>query len=147
LKRAKEENIPTILRYKTHADRIFNTPPVFAVYLANYVFEWIQEQGGLEHFAEHNQKKAKLLYSEIDRDDFYRGFVEPDSRSVMNATFGIHNKELEELFLKQAKNEQLLALKGHRSVGGLRASMYNACSLESVETLTAFMRYFRDKKG
>lgn len=147
LEDAKEDNIPTILRYKTHAGRIFNTPPVFAVYLANYVFGWIQEQGGLEHFAEYNQKKAELLYSEIDRDDFFRGFVKPDSRSVMNATFGIHKAKLEELFLKQAADEQLLALKGHRSVGGLRASMYNACSLESVETLTAFMRHFRDKMG
>lgn len=147
LEQSKEEQVPTILRYKTHAGRIFNTPPVYAVYLANYVFGWIQEQGGLSHFADFNKKKAELLYAEIDRDDFYQGFVDRNSRSIMNATFGIHDKDLEPQFLEEAASHQLLALKGHRSVGGLRASMYNACSFESVKALVAFMRDFRDRKG
>lgn len=145
LKKAKKDSVPTILRYQTHAERIFNTPPVFAVYLANYVFEWIQEQGGLDYFAKINRQKADLIYNEIDRDDFYEGMVETESRSVMNVTYRLKKKELEKNFREEAAERNLIALKGHRSVGGIRASIYNACPVESVEELVKFMSAFRDK--
>ncbi len=141
----RSESIPTILDYKTHLAKIFNTPPVFAVYMVNYVLEWIEEKGGLNYFNEINSKKADLLYSELDKDDFYRGTVEKDSRSKMNVTFRLMNEDLESEFLKEAAEHDLVALKGHRSVGGIRASIYNACELESVETLVNFMKDFRSK--
>jgi phosphoserine aminotransferase len=139
--------IPTILDYKTHAKKIFNTPPVFAVYMVNMVLEWIMDQGGVEAFEEINSRKADLLYSEIDSDDFYRGTVEKDSRSKMNATFRLANEELESKFLNDAARHHLVALKGHRSVGGIRASIYNACPLESVEALVDFMKEFKRSHG
>jgi len=147
LDKAKAEGVPTILQYQTHAEKIFNTPPTFNVYMVNLVLEWIQEQGGLSYFEEFNKKKATLLYDEIDRDDFYRGAVEEDSRSLMNATFRLPSEELEEMFLSEAEEHDLFTLKGHRSVGGIRASMYNACPMESVETLVSFMQDFRNKNG
>jgi phosphoserine aminotransferase len=139
--------IPTILDYKTHMKRIFNTPPVFAVYMVNYVLEWIQENGGISYFQELNQKKSDKLYAELDRDDFYRGTVAENSRSKMNVTFRLPDESLEEQFLKEAEENDLLALKGHRSVGGIRASIYNACSMESVDALVNFMSHFRSKNG
>ena len=142
-----ENNIPTILDYKTHMKKIFNTPPVFAVYMVNYVLEWLEESGGIKHFQEINQKKANLLYEELDRDDFYRGTVRKDSRSKMNVTFRLGDENLESKFLKEAQENGLLALKGHRSVGGIRASIYNACAIESVEALTDFMKEFRSSYG
>lgn len=147
MKNQKSEGIPTILNYQTHLDKIFNTPPVFAVYLVNYVLEWILEEGGISHFEELNTKKAGLLYSELDKDDFYRGTVEEDSRSKMNVTFRLQNEDLEKTFLSEAVGNDLVALKGHRSVGGIRASIYNACELESVEALVSFMQEFREKNG
>lgn len=138
---------PTILQYKTHLEKLFNTPPVFAVYMVNYVLEWIEEKGGLDYFAEFNQKKADLLYGEIDRDNFYRGTADEASRSLMNVTFRLTSEELEKQFLKEAAAQDLVALKGHRSVGGIRASIYNACGMESVETLVKFMADFRAKNG
>ncbi|CAN5224289.1 3-phosphoserine/phosphohydroxythreonine transaminase [soil metagenome] len=141
----RSESIPTILDYKTHLAKIFNTPPVFAVYIVNYVLEWIEEKGGLDYFKEINSKKADLLYSEFDRDDFYRGTVERDSRSKMNVTFRLKKEDLEPDFLKEAAEHDLVALKGHRSVGGIRASIYNACEMESVEALVSFMQEFRSK--
>ncbi|WP_234573238.1 3-phosphoserine/phosphohydroxythreonine transaminase [Rhodohalobacter sp. 614A] len=147
MKNQKSEGIPTILNYQTHLDKIFNTPPVFAVYLVNYVLEWILEEGGISHFEELNTKKAGLLYSELDKDDFYRGTVEEDSRSKMNVTFRLQNEDLEKTFLSEAAGNDLVALKGHRSVGGIRASIYNACELESVEALVSFMQEFREKNG
>jgi phosphoserine aminotransferase len=147
MKNQKSEGIPTIMNYQTHLDKIFNTPPVFAVYMVNYVLQWIIEEGGISHFEELNTKKADLLYSELDKDDFYRGTVEKDSRSKMNVTFRLQNEDLEKNFLSEAAENDLAALKGHRSVGGIRASIYNACELESVEVLVNFMRGFRDKNG
>lgn len=147
LTRADTEGVPTILQYQTHAEKIFNTPPTFNVYMVNLVLEWIQDKGGLEYFKKFNEEKATLLYNEIDRDDFYRGAVEKDSRSLMNATFRLPSEELEETFLAEAVEHDLYTLKGHRSVGGIRASMYNACPRESVETLVNFMKDFRDKNG
>jgi phosphoserine aminotransferase len=140
-------DIPTILQYETHAERIFNTPPTFCVYLVNLVLEWIEDKGGIPHFAELNKKKAELLYNEIDRDEFYRGAVEKDSRSLMNATYRLPTEELEHKFLEEAADRHLVALKGHRSVGGIRASIYNACPMESLEALVDFMKGFRDRNG
>jgi phosphoserine aminotransferase len=140
-------NIPTILDYKTHLKKIFNTPPVFAVYMVNYVLEWLEQSGGIEHFQTLNQQKSKKLYAELDRDDFYHGTVQKESRSKMNVTFRIHDVSLEEKFLSLAEKNGLLALKGHRSVGGIRASIYNACSIESVDALIDFMDEFRKSNG
>lgn len=147
LEKAKAEGVPTILRYKTHAAKIFDTPPTYNVYMVNLVLEWMQEQGGVEYFSNMAKQKASLLYGEIDKDDFYRGAVEKDSRSLMNATYRLPSEELEQKFLEEAANHDLVALKGHRSVGGIRASMYNALPLESVETLVSFMQDFRNKNG
>lgn len=147
LEKADPEGVPTILQYQTHAEKIFNTPPTFNVYMVNLVLEWIQDKGGLDFFKTFNEKKATLLYDEIDRDEFYRGAVEENSRSLMNATFRLPSEELEAKFLKEAEQQDLYTLKGHRSVGGIRASMYNACPMESVETLVDFMKTFRDKNG
>ncbi|MEL7832573.1 3-phosphoserine/phosphohydroxythreonine transaminase [Fodinibius sp. Rm-B-1B1-1] len=147
LKKADPEGVPTILQYQTHAEKIFNTPPTFNVYMVNLVLEWIQDKGGLDYFESFNKEKAKLLYDEIDRDDFYRGAVKKESRSLMNATFRLPSEELEAKFLSEAEQQDLYTLKGHRSVGGIRASMYNACPMESVETLVDFMKDFRNNNG
>lgn len=143
LEKAKEDDIPTILQYRTHAEKIFNTPPTFNVYMVNLMLEWILKKGGLEYFEKYNREKANLLYDEIDRDDFYRGAVKKDSRSLMNATFRLPAEELERKFLLEAEEQDLFTLKGHRSVGGIRASLYNACRRESVEKLVSFMKQFR----
>jgi phosphoserine aminotransferase len=143
MKNQKTTPIPTILNYKTHLEKVFNTPPVFAVYFVNYVLEWIQEKGGLSYFESFNTEKADLLYSEIDKDDFYRGTVEHDSRSKMNVTFRLKTEDLEAEFLSKAAEHNLMNLKGHRSVGGIRASIYNACEMESVKALSSFMNQFR----
>lgn len=147
LEKAKSDGIPTILKYQTHIGKIFNTPPTFNVYMVNLVLEWMQEKGGLSYFESFSKKKASLLYDEIDKDDFYRGAVEKASRSQMNATYRLPSEELEQKFLAEATEHDLVALKGHRSVGGIRASMYNAMPMESVETLVSFMQDFRDKNG
>jgi phosphoserine aminotransferase len=139
--------VPTILKYKTHLEKIFNTPPVFAVYMVNYVLEWIEEKGGINEFEELNKQKADHLYGVIDSDEFYRGTADKRSRSYMNVTFRLQSEELEARFLKEAEKENLFTLKGHRSVGGIRASIYNACEFESVKALTDFMEDFRSKNG
>ncbi|MTI87637.1 MAG: 3-phosphoserine/phosphohydroxythreonine transaminase [Balneolaceae bacterium] len=144
---ANKKNIPTLLDYNTHTQKIFNTPPSYPVYMVNLVLKWIEGKGGLPFFQELNTKKANLIYSTIDEDDFYRGTAQVDSRSKMNITFRLPSEELEQTFLEDAKKHDLVALKGHRSVGGIRASIYNACELESVETLVSFMNDFRSKKG
>ncbi|MEQ9265466.1 MAG: 3-phosphoserine/phosphohydroxythreonine transaminase [Balneolaceae bacterium] len=145
LKSANKTNIPTILNYNTHVGAMFNTPPAFAVYMVNLVLGWIEGKGGLEYFKTFNEEKAGLLYNEIDADDFYSGTVEADSRSNMNVTFRLGTEELEAQFIKEAASHDLVALKGHRSVGGIRASIYNACPKESVAALAAFMNEFRTK--
>lgn len=148
LARAEKQDLPTILNYKTHANgALFNTPPTFAVYMVNLVLEWVIDQGGLEQFEKINTEKANLLYREIDADDFYTGTSETTSRSKMNVTFRLPTEQLEADFIKEAASHNLVALKGHRSVGGIRASIYNACSLESVQALVNFMGEFRAKKG
>ncbi len=147
LEKADTKGVPTILQYQTHAEKIFNTPPTFNVYMVNLVLEWIQEKGGLSYFKKYNEEKASLIYNEIDRDDFYRGAVEKDSRSLMNITFRLPTEDLESKFLSEAVDHNLYSLKGHRSVGGIRASIYNACPRESVETLVTFMKNFRDNNS
>lgn len=147
LEKSKTEGVPTILRYKTHTGKIFNTPPTFNVYMVNLVLEWIEQKGGLSYFESFSNKKSSLLYGEIDKDDFYRGAVEKESRSLMNATYRLPSEELEQKFLSEAAENGLVALKGHRSVGGIRASMYNAMPMESVEALVEFMKKFRNENG
>lgn len=147
LEKAKTEGVPTILRYSTHTGKIFNTPPTFNVYMVNLVLEWMLKKGGLSWFEEFNEKKAKKIYDEIDKDDFYSGAVEKDSRSLMNITYRLPSEDLEQKFLGQAIKNELYSLKGHRSVGGIRASIYNACSMESVDTLVDFMKDFRKNNG
>ncbi|MEX2574898.1 MAG: 3-phosphoserine/phosphohydroxythreonine transaminase, partial [Balneolaceae bacterium] len=139
LEKRLTDPIPTILNYRTHLEKLFNTPPVYGVYMLNYVLEWIEEKGGIDYFTELNKKKAALLYDEIDSDDFYRGTAEKESRSYMNVTYRLKSEDMEAKFLKEAAERNLVALKGHRSVGGIRASIYNACPYESVEALVNFM--------
>lgn len=144
---SNKSDIPTMMNYNTHAGKMFNTPPVFGVYMVGLVLEWIQEKGGLDYFKTFNEEKAGLLYNEIDADDFYRGTAEERSRSNMNVCFRLGNEDLEAKFLTEAKAYHLDALKGHRSVGGIRASIYNACPRESVVALVDFMKDFRSKNG
>lgn len=145
LAKARTENVSTILSYPTHVGTMFNTPPVFGVYFLNLVLEWIENQGGLKAVQAANEAKAALLYNEIDKDDFYRGTAEKTSRSLMNVTFRLPSEELEKKFVKEAEQHHLNGLKGHRSVGGIRASIYNACPTSSVEALVSFMNDFRAK--
>ncbi|XSG76686.1 3-phosphoserine/phosphohydroxythreonine transaminase [Herpetosiphon llansteffanensis] len=144
------KNVPTMLRYTTHASNnsLYNTPPTFGVYMLNLVLGWIQEQGGLAGMAEYNTRKANIVYNAIDNSSgFYRGHAVADSRSQMNVTFNLPNQELEKQFLAEAKAQGMLGLPGHRSVGGVRASIYNAMSIEGVETLASFMAHFAAKQG
>lgn len=139
--------VPTMLKYSTHIDKesSFNTPPAFAIYMVGLVVDWIKEQGGLAAVENANDRKANLLYAAIDETDFYRGTADPASRSKMNVTYRLPNEELEAAFIKQAKATGMIGLKGHRSVGGIRASIYNAMPVEGVETLVAFMKDFAAK--
>ena len=143
----RHPNLPTILDYGTHAAKMFNTPPVFAVYVVEKVLRWLKDQGGLDGIRQRNDEKAAMLYGAIDATDFYRGTARADSRSKMNVTYRITDESLEPVFIEEAKKEGLLALKGHRSVGGLRASIYNACEPASVEALVQFMQEFERAHG
>jgi len=145
LAKIKKTTIPTIMDYRTHVSKMFHTPPTFTIYLVSLVLKWLEGKGGLSYFEKLNTQKAELLYNTIDSDDFYRGTAEVNSRSKMNVTFRLPSEELEQTFLKEAKIHDLVALKGHRSVGGIRASIYNACEMSSVEALTNFMKDFRSK--
>lgn len=147
LEKARTEGVPTMLSYKTHAEKLFNTPPVFAVYFVNLVLEWLEKKGGTAAMQKINEEKAGILYSEIDKDDFFRGTAEVESRSKMNVTFRLANEDLEKKFLAEAAQNSLSGLKGHRSVGGIRASIYNATTLDSVKTLVSFMSEFRNANG
>ncbi len=140
---------PTMLDYRTHAENgsMYNTPPTYAWYLAGLVFEWLKELGGLSAMAAINERKAAALYAAIDGSDFYANPVEPASRSWMNVPFTLADPSLDERFLAEAKVAGLLTLKGHRSVGGMRASIYNAMPEEGVQALIAFMREFERRNG
>ena len=139
--------LPTMLDYGTHAAKLFNTPPVFAVYIIDKVLGWIERHGGIEGMVERNRAKTDLLYGVLDASAFYRPTVRPDSRSAMNVTFRLADESLEPRFIDEAKDAGLLALKGHRSVGGVRASIYNAVELASVQALVSFMEHFEAANG
>ena len=141
---AGAKTLPTMLQYRTHAaeNSLYNTPPTFGIYVMGEVFKWIQSQGGLNAMAEHNETKARLLYDYLDSSEFFRGTAQPDSRSLMNVCFRAPSEELEAKFISEATKLGLDGLKGHRSVGGMRASIYNACSLQSVQALVSFMKEF-----
>ncbi len=142
------EDLPTMLKYTTFSEKksLFNTPPCFAIYVVQLVLKWLEETvGGVDKIEEINRQKAKILYELIDSSDFYRGTAEPNSRSVMNVTFRLPTPELEAKFIEEAAANGLAGLKGHRSVGGCRASIYNATSLSAVQTLVDFMDGFAKK--
>jgi phosphoserine aminotransferase len=142
------KDIPKIFRYKTHAETrsLYNTPPTFSVYMVRNVLSWLKDQGGLAVMEKLNREKGKVLYGAIDAaPDFYRCPVEKKSRSLMNVVFRLPSEALEEQFVAEAKKAKMIGLKGHRSVGGIRASTYNAVSLEAVQALTVFMAEFAKK--
>ncbi len=140
---------PNVMNYKNQfeADSMLNTPSTYAWYLSGLVFEWLLEQGGVEAIAKVNRAKAETLYSAIDASDFYSNKVNPAHRSIMNVPFQLADDSLDKLFLEESKAAGLLNLKGHRVVGGMRASIYNAITLEQVQALTAFMAEFEKKHG
>ncbi len=144
------KTIPTMLRYDTHVstNSLYNTPPSFSVYLVGLMLKWVKERGGVAATEQYNRDKTKLIYDTIDQSGgFYRGFADPASRSLMNITFRIQSEELENLFAKESEKQGFVGLKGHRSVGGLRASTYNAVPLESCKALAEFMQDFQKRNG
>jgi phosphoserine aminotransferase len=143
------KTLPTMLNYAVHAENgsMYNTPPTFGIYLIGLTAKWALAQGGLQALAVRNERKAAKLYAEIDRTGFYRGTAQRDSRSLMNVTFRLPSEELEKKFVKEATAAGLDGLKGHRSVGGIRASIYNAFPEEGVDTLVEFMREFEKRNG
>ena len=139
---------PTMFNYQTHADNdsMFNTPPCYTIYMAKLVLEWIKNEiGGLDKMKERNEKKAKLLYDFLDQSKLFKGTVVPEDRSLMNVPFITGNADLDAKFVKESKEAGLENLKGHRTVGGMRASIYNAMPKKGVETLVAFMKKFEEE--
>jgi phosphoserine aminotransferase len=144
------DNLPTMLKYTTFVKKnsMFNTPPCFAIYTVQLVLKWLEEtMGGLKEMENVNRQKADLLYKTIDETGFYKGTAEKESRSLMNVTFRLPSEDLEKAFVEQALENGMGGLKGHRSVGGCRASIYNAMPLEAVQALVAFMGEFARKNG
>lgn len=135
---------PTMMKYKTHADAnsLYNTPNCYCIYMCGKVFKWLKKQGGLEAMKAHNEKKAKILYDYLDESKLFHGTVEKESRSLMNVPFVTGNADLDAKFVKEAKEAGFENLKGHRTVGGMRASIYNAMPIEGVEALVEFMKKF-----
>jgi len=144
-----QKSMPTMLNYAVHAENgsMYNTPPCFGIYLIGLVMKWALSQGGLDAIGKHNERKAAKLYAEIDRSGFYKGTAEKNSRSRMNITFRLPSEELEARFVKESTAAGLDGLKGHRSVGGMRASIYNAFPDEGVDALVSFMQEFEKKNG
>lgn len=140
---------PTMLKYKTHADAdsLYNTPPAYGIYICGKVFKWLKKRGGLSAMKEKNEKKAKLLYDFLDESKLFKGTVEKKDRSLMNVPFVTGDKDLDAKFVKEAKEAGLENLKGHRTVGGMRASIYNAMPYEGVEALVAFMKKFEEENA
>lgn len=138
---------PTMLTYKTHADEdsLYNTPPAYGIYICRKVFQWLKEMGGLEAMKERNERKAKILYDFLDQSKLFKGTVEKKDRSLMNVPFVTGSDELDAKFVKEAKAAGLENLKGHRSVGGMRASIYNAMPEEGVQALVDFMKKFEEE--
>jgi phosphoserine aminotransferase len=147
--RARAAALPTMLDYAVHATNksLYNTPPAFAVYILGLVMKWLKGQGGLTGIATVNQRKAAKLYAELDRTPFYRGTAQADSRSLMNVTFRLPSEALEATFVREATAAGLDGLKGHRAVGGVRASIYNAFPEAGVDALVSFMRDFERRNG
>ncbi|MBM6948887.1 3-phosphoserine/phosphohydroxythreonine transaminase [Mordavella massiliensis] len=135
---------PTMLQYKTHADAgsLYNTPPAYGIYICGKVFKWLKAQGGLQAMKEKNEKKAAILYSYLDQSRLFKGTVRPEDRSLMNVPFVTGDKDLDAKFVEEAKKAGLENLKGHRTVGGMRASIYNAMPCEGVQALVEFMAEF-----
>lgn len=138
---------PTMLKYKTHADNdsLYNTPPCYGIYICGKVFKWLKKMGGLSAMKAHNEEKAKILYNFLDESRMFRGTVVPKDRSLMNVPFVTGNEELDAKFVKEATAAGFVNLKGHRTVGGMRASIYNAMPKEGVEKLVEFMRKFEEE--
>ncbi|HUE99191.1 MAG TPA: 3-phosphoserine/phosphohydroxythreonine transaminase [Anaerolineales bacterium] len=144
------ESLPVMLDYKalSASGSLHNTPPAFAIYMVGLVFQWVKKLGGLAEIQKINRKKADAIYTAIDESGgFYRGHAAPEARSVMNIPFRLPSEELEVTFAKEAKSDGLIGLKGHRSVGGMRASIYNAMTVEGAEELVKFMKEFQKKNG
>ena len=138
------EGTPTMLRYKTHADAnsLYNTPPAYGIYICGKVFQWIKDQGGLEAMKERNEKKASILYDYLDESKLFKGTVQKEYRSLMNVPFVTGDDALDAKFIKEATERGFVNLKGHRTVGGMRASIYNAMPMEGVQKLVEFMKEF-----
>lgn len=144
------DSLPSMLKYTTYSEKnsMYNTPPCFSIYTIALVLKWLEEtMGGLEKMAEHNAVKAKKLYDFFDASSYYKGTAAADSRSLMNVTFRLPNEDLEKQFVADAITNGLGGLKGHRSVGGCRASIYNAATMEAIDTLIDFMKEFEKKNG
>jgi phosphoserine aminotransferase len=144
------DNLPTMLKYTTFVEKnsMFNTPPCFAIYTIQLVLKWLEETiGGLHNMEKLNQQKAALLYQAIDNTGFYAGTAEKEGRSLMNVTFRLPTEDLEKVFVQKALENGMGGLKGHRSVGGCRASIYNSTSLEAVKALVHFMGEFARQHG
>ena len=141
--------VPTMLKYKTQADAdsLYNTPPCYGIYICGLVFKWVKDMGGLAAMKVHNEKKAKILYDFLDESKMFKGTVVKKDRSLMNVPFVTGNDELDAKFVKEATEAGFVNLKGHRSVGGMRASIYNAMPIEGVEKLVAFMKDFEEKNS
>ncbi len=137
---------PTLMKWKTQADAgsLYNTPNCWCIYICGKVFKWIRKNGGLAGMKERNEKKAAILYDFLDSSRLFKGTVVKEDRSLMNVPFVTGNQDLDAKFVKEATAEGLLNLKGHRTVGGMRASIYNAMPIEGVETLVAFMKKFEE---
>jgi phosphoserine aminotransferase len=148
--RCQGDNLPTLLRYQTHWEKpsLFNTPPVFPIYIVKLVLDWIRDQGGLAAVEKANRKKGELLYGLIDgMSDYYRGTTEKESRSLMNICFRLPTEDLEKKLIADGREAGFNGLKGHRSVGGIRVSMYNAISVAQIESLVQFLKEFAAKNG
>lgn len=135
---------PTMMKYKTHADAdsLYNTPPCYGIYICGKVFKWLKKMGGLQAMKELNEKKAKILYDFLDQSELFKGTVVPEDRSLMNVPFVTGDADLDAKFVSEAKAAGFENLKGHRTVGGMRASIYNAMPMEGVEKLVEFMKKF-----
>ena len=140
---------PTMMKYQIHADNdsLYNTPPAYGIYICGKVFKWLKNMGGLSAMKERNEEKAKILYDFLDESKMFRGTVVKEDRSLMNVPFVTGNEELDAKFVQEAAAEGFVNLKGHRTVGGMRASIYNAMPKEGVEKLVAFMKKFEEENA
>ncbi len=145
----EDSKVPTMLQYKTHVDNgsMFNTPPTYAIYILRLVLEWIKGKGGLQAMKELNEKKAKIIYDFLDGSKMFNATVQGEDRSLMNIPFVTGNDELDAKFVAEAKKNGLVNIKGHRSVGGMRASVYNAMPIEGCEALVSFMKKFEEENA